>query len=222
MFTIISDSLPEIRIPAYVVDLSTFRRWYHSDEFPEEGRICFLKGEVWIDMSGEQIFTHVLVKTEITAVLAAIVKNEALGLFLADGAQLANVPGDISVKPDATFIATDTLQSGRVQLIEGAEEGYVELEGAPDMVLEVVSKSSVRKDTVVLPQAYDEAGIREYWLVDARRTPVRFDIYSRQARGFVPVRKPGGWLKSQVYGKSFRLVQKVGAAGHPDFTLEVR
>ena len=32
--------------------------------------------------------------------------------------------------------------------------GYLELEGVPDMVLEVVSRSSVRKDTVLMRQAY--------------------------------------------------------------------
>ena len=36
------------------------------------------------------------------------------------------------------------------------------------MVLEVVSKTSVRKDTVVLPQLYWKSKIPEYWLVDGR------------------------------------------------------
>src|SRR5256885_8764701 len=53
------------------------------------------------------------------------------------------------------------------------EEGYLELEGTPDMVLEVVSESSVQKDTKRLRQLYWQAGIREYWLVDARREPDR-------------------------------------------------
>jgi hypothetical protein len=44
-------------------------------------------------------------------------------------------------------------------LIEGKEEGHVELEGSLDMVLEVVSASSVHKDTVVLRRAYWQAGM---------------------------------------------------------------
>lgn len=34
----------------------------HSGEFPETGRICFLDGEVWVDMSMEQLYTHNQVK----------------------------------------------------------------------------------------------------------------------------------------------------------------
>lgn len=222
MVVLSSNEITELRVPSWVIDLPTFRRWFYSDDFPETGRIDFLDGEVWIDMSGKQIFSHVLVKTQITIVLGTLVRDDSLGLFLTDGVQIANLAGAFSVQPDATFIAHDTLQSGRVRLIEGAGGGFVELEGAPDMVLEVVSDSSVRKDTVVLAQAYDVAGIREYWLVDARRGQLTFQIYRRQARGFTPARLQGGWLKSAVFGKSFRLIQRTGATGHPDFRLEMK
>jgi hypothetical protein len=45
-----------VQIPDWVEDLESFRRWAHSDEFPETGRICYLDGEVWVDMSKEQFF----------------------------------------------------------------------------------------------------------------------------------------------------------------------
>jgi len=44
-----------VTIPDGVDDLSSFRRWAHSDDFPETGRICFLQREVWVDLSKEQI-----------------------------------------------------------------------------------------------------------------------------------------------------------------------
>ena len=96
------------------------------------------------------------------------------------------------------------------------------MEGSPDMVLEVISDSSTRKDLVVLRQAYWEAGVREYWLVDARRGPLKFDILRRTAKGYAATRKQDGWLKSAVFGKAFRLAQRRNARGHPEFTLEVR
>jgi Uma2 family endonuclease len=216
------DERKQVSVPSWVLDLESFRRWAHSDEFPEDGRICYLKGEVWVDRSKEQIFSHVLVKTEYTARLSTLVEAEKLGLFLGDGVLLSNVTADISVKPDCIFLSTETLRSGRVQLIEGAEEGYVELEGSPDMVLEIISASSIQKDTEILFQGYWEAGVREYWLVDARQDPPRFDIYRRTAKGYVAIRKPGGWIKSAVFGKSFRLTRQTNPLGHPDFTLEVR
>jgi Uma2 family endonuclease len=221
MITVINES-KQVSVPTWVVDLESFRRWADDEDFPEDGRIWYLKGEVWIDMSKEQIFTHVLAKTEITIVLGNLVKTAGLGLFLADGALLSNLAADISGKPDAMFIAQATLQSDRVHFVEGWEEGHVELEGTPDMVLEVVSRGSVRKDTVDLRQAYWEAGIREYWLVDARQEPVRFDILRRTAKGYAATRKQDSWLKSVVFGKSFQFTQRVNALGHPEYTLAIR
>jgi Uma2 family endonuclease len=90
------------------------------------------------------------------------------------------------------------------------------------MALEVVSRSSVQKDTVVLRDAYWKAGVREYWLVDARKEPLQFDILRRTAKGFAATRKQGGWMKSAVFGKSFRLTQQTNALGHPEYTLAVR
>ncbi|HVS35512.1 MAG TPA: Uma2 family endonuclease, partial [Gemmataceae bacterium] len=128
----------------------------------------------------------------------------------------------ISGKPDATFLSNDSLDSNRVRLLEGKQGGYVELQGFPDMVLEVVSNSSTRKDLVLLRQAYWEAGIREYWLVDARREPLTFQILRRTAKGYAATRKQDGWLKSAVFGKAFRLSQQQDVRGHPEFTLETR
>jgi Uma2 family endonuclease len=90
------------------------------------------------------------------------------------------------------------------------------------MVLEVVIASSVQKDTVVLRQSYWQANIPEYWLVDARRGPIRFDILRHAGKGYVATRKRDGWLKSAVFGKSFHLSQRVNAVGHPEYSLAVR
>jgi hypothetical protein len=43
-----------VDIPDGISDLAAFRRWARSDNFPEAGRICFLDGRVWVDMSREQ------------------------------------------------------------------------------------------------------------------------------------------------------------------------
>jgi Uma2 family endonuclease len=211
----------QVSVPGWVKDLASFRRWADSDEFPETGRICLLGGEVWVDLSKEQIFTHVLVKTEITSMLSVLVKAADLGLFLGDGALVSNVDVDIAVVPDALFVSTAGLQD-RVRLIEGKDEGYVELEGSPEMVLEVVSTSSVQKDTRTLREAYWQAGVREYWLIDARPDPLAFDILRYTPNGYRATPKKDGWLRSAVFGKSFRLLRRINALDHPHFTLEVR
>lgn len=53
MTTTIWSEGQSVRVPAWVHDLVSFQRWVRSDEFPETGRICFLDGEVWIDLSRE-------------------------------------------------------------------------------------------------------------------------------------------------------------------------
>ena len=116
---------------------------------------------------------------------------------------LSDVATDFATGPDGIFVSKESLQADRVTMIDGAEGGYVELQGVPDMVLEVVSPSSVQKDTEVLRDVYWELGVEEYWLVDARGQRLDFDILRRGAKGYASVRKPGGWLRSSVFGASF-------------------
>ena len=108
-----------------------------------------------------------------------------------------------AVKPDALFASTDAL-ADRVRILEGQKEGYVELEGSPDMVLEVVSDSSVRKDTERLRRDYWEAGIREYWLVDARTDPLvlRYYAATRPKATGLPRKKTAGLSRSCLANRS--------------------
>jgi Uma2 family endonuclease len=211
-----------IALPEWVKDIATFRHWTDSADCPHEYRLGWLKGEVWIDMSKEQVFSHILVKTKIAMRLALLAEEEKLGLYLSDGLLLSNFAADISGNPDGTFLSYDTLRSDRVRLIEGKRGGVTEIQGSPDMVLEVVSDSSVQKDYELLRRAYWEADIREYWLVDARKTPPRFDLLRHGARGYAAVRKQAGWTRSGVFGKLFRLTQTQDVLGHPEFTLAVQ
>lgn len=220
MVHLYSDS---VHIPCWVHDLESFRRWMHSDESPEKGPIFFLAGEVWLDMSKEQFFSHNKLKQEFFRVLGELVKRQRLGTFCPDGMLLSNEAADLSGNPDGMFVSTESFRSEQVRLIEGAEDGVVELEGTPDMVLEVVSDSSVEKDNDFLMDLYWKAGIREYWLVDARGERIEFQILRHTARGYVSTRPSGGRRKSVVFGgKSFRLTRELDDLGHPDFTLEVK
>lgn len=209
--------------PAWVHDLPSFNRWCESAEFPETGRISYIQGDVWMDMSMEELLTHNQLKVVIASELQSMVRALAMGYLFGDGARFRNTDADLSVEPDAIFASFDAIRSGRAVLTEGAEDGYMYVEGSPEWVLEVVSNSSVRKDTVDLPPVYFEAGIAEYWLVDARGETVRFNILKRGPRGYTTTRpQAGGWLKSAVFGKSFRIIQATDPLGNPHFTLEHR
>ena len=166
--TFVIDPYPPVTVPQQATaSLSSFREWAGDEELPENIQLLYYRGEVWVDMARQQIFTHVAVKTEITRVLASLVKANKLGIYLVDGALVTNEEAELSANPDAVFVAHNALTAERVTLVEGKEHGFVEIVGSPDMALEVVSDSSERKDTRILFEAYYKAGIREYWLVDA-------------------------------------------------------
>jgi hypothetical protein len=211
-----------IAVPGGMEDLASFRRWTDSADCPHEFRLGWLKGDVWIDVSEEQVFSHVLLKTQITMALGTLADAEYLGLYLGSGLLLSNPVADICGNPDGTFHSYGTLRSDRVRLIEGRRGGYTEIQGSPDMVLEVVSDSSVQKDYELLRRAYWEADIREYWLVDARKVPARFHLWQHGSRGYVAARRQEGWVKSTVFSKSFQLRQTQNPLGHPEFRLDVR
>ena len=175
---------------------------------PEKLRVSFLNGEVWLDMSKEQIYTHVGVKVEFTTVLHTLARASRRGRFMSDGLRLTNLEANLSSKPDGTFFLNESLANGRIQMVAGKQGGYVEMEGTPDMVLEIVSDSSVTKDLQTLRDLYWKAGIPEYWLVDVRGEEVVFEIYRHTAKSYSAGRKQDGWVKSSVFGKSFRLVRR--------------
>lgn len=221
MTTIQLDS-DSIHVPAWVNDLSSFRRWIHSDESPQSAPVYYLSGEVWVDMTKEQIFTHVRLKQEFYRVLGTLAKISRQGDFFPDGMLLTNPEAELSGNPDGTYVASEAFRTGRVRLIEGIDAGYLELEGSPDMVLEVVSDGSVEKDTQILRDLYWKAGIREYWIADGRGADADLTILRHSSRGYTVVRKTAGWLKSTVFSRSFRLTRQVDSLGHPEFTLDLK
>ena len=114
------------------------------------------------------------------------------------------------------------MRTGRLQLVPGKREGYMELEGTPDMALEILSETSERKDWLLLRDLYWKAGIAEYWLVDARNEPAQFDILRHGPTGYDPTPAVDGWMRSDVLGREFRLIRQTDPLGHPQFVVDWR
>jgi len=210
-------------IPSSVVDHETYRRWARSDDFPEQGRFAYLNGTIWIDLTMEQVFSHNAVKTAIASALATFVRRQDLGYYFSDGNLVSHSGAGLSCEPDGCFLSYETVKSGQARWVAGATEGFVEIEGAPDMTLEVVSTSSVAKDTQDLRELYWKAGIAEYWLVDARGPTLTFSLLKHAAKGYIEARRQAdGWLRSPVFERSFRMTQRTDRLGNPQFELEVR
>jgi len=214
-----------IEIP-FLDSLAEFRSWALSDEFPERGRIDFIAGRIEVDMSPEDIFCHGTVKTEIVAVLGQLVKQGGLGYLLSDRTRVSCPGADLSVEPDVVFLSEASLESGRVRLVPKAtsqSDRYVEVEGAPDLIVEIVSDSSETKDTRRLPAAYARVGVREFWLVDARGERPVFEIRRIGAADYRSAdRDSDGFQHSDVFNASFSLARNRNAHGRWTYDLQTR
>jgi Uma2 family endonuclease len=224
MATIVLEDRMEIEIPADLRSLADFRRWALSDRFPERGRIDYIAGRIEVDMSPEDFFCHGTLKTAIAFGLYGQVEARDLGHLVSDRTRISSPAADVSAEPDIVLVSHAALESGRVRLIPkaGGEAGrYIEVEGSPDLIVEIVSDSSVIKDTQRLRDAYFRAGVGEYWLADARREPVSFEIQLRGETGFEPAPPDReGFQRSGVFAGAFRLDARRDARGHWRFKLQ--
>lgn len=76
-------------------------------------------------------------------------------------------------EPDILFVANEHLD--RIS--------DKRLEGPADLVIEVISTESVKRDRDDKFYEYQDAGIREYWVLDARPNRVRADFYILDSHG---------------------------------------
>ncbi len=214
-----------IRVPVdAVATLDGFREWVLSDESPEHWRFSYIQGEVYIDMSPEELDTHNKVKTEVSRVLSTLNDKLDLGEFYSDGTLVTNQAAGLSTEPDGTFVSWPTYEAGRVRLIPRKNRPwqYNELQDTPDWVLEVVSRSSVEKDTRTLRETYHRAGVPEYWIIDAQSEEIDFQILRYRRDRYVAVAAREGWLRSRVFGRNFRLERRHNRLGRWNYSLQTR
>ena len=210
-----------LQIPPGIHSLVGFRRWLHSDDFPEKLKAHFIQGNIYLDMSQEAIQTHVLVKKAVYQKLPNLIDEEDLGEFYTDGILLTNRRARISNKPDGLAALWETIESGRVQFItkKGIE---LEMQGTPDWIMEIVSSSSVTKDKKLLRKAYHKAGIPEYWLIDARGEEILFHILHWRPSGYAAAPVKDGWQHSRIFSHAFQLVRRRNRRGAWHYQLLVK
>jgi Uma2 family endonuclease len=76
-------------------------------------------------------------------------------------------PEGSSREPDILFVATENLERLTQE----------RLNGPPDLVIEVISDDSVKRDRDDKYREYRDAGVREYWIVDPREGRQRADFF---------------------------------------------
>jgi Uma2 family endonuclease len=224
MITLKTPVYGEIEVPDGLTDLDSFLRWRHAEGVPEKLKAHYHRGRVWVDLHMEELFSHNQVKAALGLTLAGIIASEDLGLYIPDGVLLRNDAADLATEPDVMFVSHGSLAKGAVRTAAGKQRGAkaTVLVGTPDMVAEIVSPSSEDADAEWMMSACHDASVSEYWLIDARGEQVRFDIYTRGPKGYRASRRVGGWVKSRVFRRSFRLTRAERKSGIPVYNLDVR
>jgi Uma2 family endonuclease len=214
-----------LRVPADAGTLEGFRRWSSGESFPEKGRIDFLDGELEVDLSPEDIYLHGGVKTAVAAVLYERVVRTGRGGVYVDCTRVVSVAARLSVEPDVLAVLWDSLDAGRVREVPAAsrQEGrFIEFEGAPDLVVEVVSDSSERKDRHRLPPLYARAGVPELWRIDVRGPEVELTILDLGPAGYAQApAATDGWCASRFLGCRCRLRRQSVRASRFIYDLEL-
>jgi Uma2 family endonuclease len=215
-----------VHIPGFLLGLRAFRRWLRSSDFPDEGRIDWVAGQVEVDMSPEEVNTHGTPKVALAGDLRSLVEDHDRGVVLADSTRITCPPADLSVEPDVVVVLFESIDAGRVRLVRSPVPGgerCVEIQGAPDLVVECVSDSSVAKDRIQLREAYAEARIPEYWIVDARAPTPELNVLrlsGRRYREISPDRD--GFTRSPCLGCAVRLERRPPRSGVVRYRLAVR
>ena len=132
---------------------------YTIDDYralPEERRVELIDG-CFYDMAAPSA-VHQMISGEIHRQIANYIYDRG-------GACTPIIsPVDVQLdRDDKTMVQPDVIiVCNRDQIV------YRNVIGAPDFVVEVVSPSSRRKDYLLKMNKYENAGVREYWLVDMK------------------------------------------------------
>lgn len=140
-------------------------KWTYEDflRLPDDGqRYEVLWGHLYVTPS--PTYRHQFASSVLIESLSSLVRRNRLGVVL--GAPFGiRLPREISnpVQPDVIFFRTGNLPGDDDQSFSGV----------PDLVIEILSPRTRRRDEGVKLEAYLAARVPEYWLVDPRARTVR-------------------------------------------------
>lgn len=143
--------------PKHKVTFEEFLDWLDEDTLAE-----WVEGE--IIMASPASFQHQNLSGLIATTLSIYVEERKLGQvivrpFLMKMASVSSVR-----QPDLLFVQRD-----RLRLLKNTY-----LDGAADLVLEIISPESIGRDRGDKFIEYERAGVKEYWLIDPERKYIEF------------------------------------------------
>ena len=128
-----------------------FIGWDHGNRLAE-----WVDGEAYLYMSTTLLHEQILIL--LSWLFEAFVRVTGAGNVVRGPYAMRAAPGRPIREPDLMFLASEHAH----RLTEAL------LEGPADIVIEVISPDSPRRDRVTKLAEYEAAGIPEYWLIDSR------------------------------------------------------
>lgn len=202
------------------VSFESFRRWALSDNFPETGRHDFIGGRYVKDLAPEPLFSHNTVKGDIAATLME--RLDGGDLLTMTRGRVTMPQCQLSVQPDTSVTKWRSFETGRVTLTPHPEraDDAIEVVGPPDLIVEIVSDESATRDGEELFDAYFRAGVREYWLIDARAFEPVFRLLTSGRSNWNEVHAdPEGFVRSVVFERCYRFDCHTGRRGERRYDL---
>ena len=143
------------------------KEYYTAGDFykmPEDVRAELIDGQIY-DMAAPDSL-HQAISGELHLVIGNYIKGKGgkCRIFAAPFDVQLNEKEDTVLEPDLTVIC----DRGKI-----TRHGCV---GAPDWIIEIVSPSNSRHDYITKLGLYSDAGVKEYWIVDAERQ--RISVYN--------------------------------------------
>lgn len=163
--------------------------WTYEDfcQLPADGRRYeILEGDLYVNPAPTT--THQTISKRLQFELMVQLERTGKGIVF-------DAPVDV-IFSDKTVAEPDLLvvRPARRNII--SERG---IEGAPDLIVEILSPSTARNDRGVKSKVYAANGVAEYWIVDGSAR--RVELYSLGATGYgeATVFGPGSRALSRVF-----------------------
>ncbi len=139
--------------------------------FPDDGkRHEIIDGDHYVTPAPKT--KHQKVSFNLTVAIGSFVKQRDLGLVLAAPSDVILSDENV-VQPDLLFVST-----ARASLV--TEDN---IRGAPDLVVEIISETTRKKDEVTKRKLYERFGVQEYWVVDPELETVKIFRRAQQRYG---------------------------------------
>jgi Uma2 family endonuclease len=143
--------------------------WTYADylRLPDDGkRYELIEGVLYV--ANAPTPEHQFTVTELIFHLRLYVSTHKLGIVLATPVEVHLSETSKPVQPDVIFVTKERQPARGVSFIEGA----------PALVIEVVSPTSIQRDRKVKYDLYEQTGVAEYWIVDPRTRSVEIYTWS--------------------------------------------